>query len=416
MISLHKKLLGFFRSTRGSTALSLAVAAPTMFAAIGVGVDFANFSYKKAQLQAAADASAVASVKELAVAGAKTNTIAIVADQFARAQIQDKSIKLRVEAEPDSKQASVKVTLTETWIPFFAHFLGADVTPIRVKSTARLAGKTNICILALHDDAAKAFHMNKRAKVEAHGCAVYSNSTHTQGIRLDDSANLKAPLVCAVGGVFGKKASITPEPTMDCPKVVDPLADRLPPKIGPCIADNLVLKSGDHKLKGGTYCGGIKIRGTAKVTFEEGDFVIQDGVFEVSGNATAIAKNSAFYLSGEQSTIRFVDDTTIDFTGAKTGPMAGLLFFEDRTATRGRLHKIKSSNANVLTGTIYLPAGELVVDPNMPVATDSAYTAIIARTIQLTEGPTLVLNSDYSSTNVPVPAGISLSSQVVLSD
>ncbi len=39
-------------------------------------------------------------------------------------------------------------------------------------------------------------------------------------------------------------------------------------------------------------------------------------------------------------------------------------------------------------------------------AANSAYTAIVARTLEVEDGPTVVLNTDYDLTNVPVPEGI----------
>ena len=41
-----------------------------------------------------------------------------------------------------------------------------------------------------------------------------------------------------------------------------------------------------------------------------------------------------------------------------------------------------------------------------PVADSSAYTAIVVGRMWLRKGPTLVLNSDYAATDVPVPAGL----------
>ena len=64
-------------------------------------------------------------------------------------------------------------------------------------------------------------------------------------------------------------------------------------------------------------------------------------------------------------------------------------------------------------GTIYLPLGILFVDANAPVADNSAYTALVARSLQLSEGPKLVLNSDHKSTSIPVPEGL-ISGQAIL--
>ena len=43
----------------------------------------------------------------------------------------------------------------------------------------------------------------------------------------------------------------------------------------------------------------------------------------------------------------------------------------------------------------------------------SAYTALVVRSLQLSEGPKLVLHSDYQSTNIPVPDGL-IGGQAVL--
>ena len=71
-----------------------------------------------------------------------------------------------------------------------------------------------------------------------------------------------------------------------------------------------------------------------------------------------------------------------------------------------RQYRISSNNAANLLGTIYLPAGRLIVDANTPVANRSAYTVIVSRQLEIDSGPNLYLNSDYSMTDVPVPAGV----------
>ena len=69
-------------------------------------------------------------------------------------------------------------------------------------------------------------------------------------------------------------------------------------------------------------------------------------------------------------------------------------------------NKISSDNARLLLGTIYFPEGDLEIDSGGKVADESAYTAVIANRIRLNCGPTLVLNSDFDKTTVPVPEGM----------
>ncbi len=131
------------------------------------------------------------------------------------------------------------------------------------------------------------------------------------------------------------------------------------------------------------------------------------GKLEVSGQAKMEGENVGFYLNGDKAKLRFTKETTISLTAPVDGLLAGILVFEDRNASDSvDHHHITSDNARVLLGTIYLPNGTLRIDADAPVADKAAYTAIIARMIQLDEGPSLHLNSDYEASNVPVPEGL----------
>ena len=198
---------------------------------------------------------------------------------------------------------------------------------------------------------------------------------------------MKASSICSAGGYMAKTTAVNPVPTTDCPPADDPLAGRPEPSIGSCDKTNFAISSGTKTLDPGIYCGGIKISNTASVVFNPGTYIIQDGEFVVSDTATVKGEHVGFYLAGKNSLINFTDEASVTLSGASDGEMAGLLFFEDRTATLDRRHHIQSTKAAVLTGTIYLSRGKLLIDPNSPVARNSAYTAIIVHKLELNEGP-----------------------------
>ena len=85
--------------------------------------------------------------------------------------------------------------------------------------------------------------------------------------------------------------------------------------------------------------------------------------------------------------------------------MAGILIFDDRGGKLDK-HRIYSNNARQLLGTIYMPNGALYIDAKKPIADKSAYTVVVARTVEIFDGPDLVLNADYNATSVPVPKGV----------
>ncbi len=410
-----KRQSSFFANTTGAGAVSFALALPALLGVVGVATDFGIVNYKKAQLQNAADQAAIAAVKEFAVANSNSSSILSAAESYAHSLVLDSGSTIDVKVEVDKSKDGVSVVLTEHWTPFFAHFFSSGVTPIVADAKASLAGKTNLCVLALDPIDDKAFHMDKSALLQANGCAVYSNSKHAEGLRLDRNSELNAASICSVGGVFARTNAVSPTPTTDCAVIEDPLAGRAAPVIGSCDYTNIEIVSGSQVLSPGRYCGGIKVSGDAMVTFGTGDYIVSDGNLEVSGDAAVVGENVAFYLHGAKSTLQLTGNTTVSLTGAKTGSMAGLLFFEDRSVKLGRRHRINSANARKLTGTIYMSRGRLLVDPNTPVAQDSAYTAIVVHRLEINEGPTLVMNTNYGASNVPVPDGIRLDTQVVLS-
>jgi Flp pilus assembly protein TadG len=414
---LTKSLLArFIQCSKGGIAVGIAVASPALVAVVGLASDYAVSTVKVGELQAAADAAAIAGANELALSGSTERSIESAVQSYVAAQDDSGESRITSLAKINRTQGTVQVVVEESWTPVFAHFLNANVTPIRVNATARLMGKTKICVLILNGAEAKVLHLDNDAKLTANGCGVYSNSKHAEGIRLDANARITSALTCSVGGFRAKNDAVKPFPLTDCPPVADPLANRSPPSVGACNFTKLKITGGNKALAPGTYCGGLEITGSANVTFSSGVYVIKDGEFKVQDTARITGEHVTFYLTGNSSTIVFANNAYVRLTGSKEGDMAGLLFFEDRAAILGREHKINSPNVDELTGTLYLSRGALLVDPNDTVAEASAYTAIIAYELRLREGPELILNTDYGATDVPVPEGISTNAQIVLSN
>jgi Flp pilus assembly protein TadG len=402
-------------NTRGSTVVMFALALPMLLGAIGLAIDFATFSMKRSTLQSAADASALAGAKQLSLSSSTDQIIESAALALLKEEVSGKDDAATGDVKVDRKLGSVKVDVTEYWTPFFAHYIGADITPVTVTATGSLAGESKVCVLTLATGW-QSFWMEHNSSIKATDCAIYSNSTDRYGVYFGSATSIESSLVCSAGGVYGRgKSSITQLQT-DCPKLPDPLAAVPTPTVTGCDYTNYKISTGTASLLPGTYCGGISISGNAKVDIAEGEYVVKNGPFVIAQSAQVHSKNTVFYLTGMSSLINFTGDATIDMNGRETGAMAGLLFFEDPKSSTFRMHRINATNAHNLTGTFYIPRGILLIDPNANIGENSAYTAIVANRLWVQQGPNLVLNSDYSATSVPVPAGIHTSSSVVLSN
>ncbi len=80
-----------------------------------------------------------------------------------------------------------------------------------------------------------------------------------------------------------------------------------------------------------------------------------------------------------------------------------------------RIYRIISDNTRPMLETVGLPSGGVGIDAPRPVADKSAYTAVVARQVNLYEGPNPYLDTNDEGTGVPMPKGVGpLKGRVVL--
>lgn len=404
---------GFRKDTRGQMAVIFGLVLPVLLTAVGITVDYTAWTRQKAKLQGIADATAIAAARELYMANADLGQVNDVATVFANAQLlgDTRNGPLSVSAVVDDSSgepaASVRVDVAQERTSYFTAMLGQEFGPLGVTAVARVMGGGRLCVIGLDENAGTTISLTQWAKVTAPECAVYSNSTSPSGIDAEHSSEILAELICSAGGTYGGPRNFTPSPTTDCPLIEDPLSDRPAPDFGGCDHHNLLIDNafGTATLSPGVYCGGITIRHGA-VRFQPGIYVVKDGPFVIKAASNVTGEYVSFYLTGDNAVFDFGSFSDVDFTAPRDGPMAGILFFEDRDAPLNRRHEIRSRRADNLLGTIYLSRGTFVVATNNKVAQDSAYTAVIANRIELSKAPNLYLNADYGATDVPVPDGV----------
>jgi Flp pilus assembly protein TadG len=404
----------YYDNSSGATAVAFALGVPAVLAVVGVATDYATMTYKRAELQSAADAGAIAAAKEMSLSQAGKQSAEEAARSYANAQLADRSQAIEIQVEIDKKNGRASVQISENWSPFFSEFVGAGMTPVVVNATASLTGSANVCILTLDRSASKAFEVDSGASITAPDCSVYSNSVSETGMQFDSSTEIKSNLVCSAGGITYSPGHVVPEPTTDCPEISDPLAGRPEPKSGVCVNVKMPITQ-NRTLLPGTYCNGLHITGKSEVTFMPGEYIVEGDGFLISGQCSAIGHDVGFYLKGADAVLNFTGNSVVEFSGRTEGDMAGLLFFEDRGAPVGREHRIATLLTRELTGTIYLSRGNLRIDPKAKVGESSAYTAIIVNQLELRDGPELILNANYGASAVPVPKGLNVARGVALS-
>ncbi len=405
----------FSQATGGNFAVIAAIVAPVLFGVVGLAVDFSIFFSQKTQMQEAADAAALTAVRESALQGWSESTAQAAADAFISTTLASSGISSAVyesEVTVDEKAKRVTVAIRQDGHGYLLLGLYKSNPQISVSATAAMAGSSNLCLIALDPSSSSALRLTGKAQLAASGCGTFVNSVSPTALDVEPGSKVAADLVCTSGGYSGQNADFNPDPTTDCPQTPDPLAGRPQPTVGGCDFYNTKVKLAAVLLPG-VYCGGIEISAVGIVTALPGIYVIKDGKFEITSAAKLIGINTGFFLTGKVNKITFSGLSTVALTAPKTGPMAGILFFQDRNSPRGTDFEISSADARTLVGTIYLSRGNLLVRGKSRFAEVSDWTAIIAQNIRFEDGPLVKLHSDYSGSDIPVPGGIAAQSAKV---
>lgn len=398
----------FLGHAGGNMAMVAAIAAPALLTAGAVAIDMSNASSYQSKLRAIADAAAIAAARELRLGNATQTTILGVAEASAAGSAAGMNLDYTFSGAVDIKLRTVSVTLSGSTAGGLGVSLGLVTPLVTVSATAQVTGGAPICAVGLDEAANSTISLERLARVEAKGCTVYSNSRSTRGLEVRDSAQLTTASTCSAGGYSGP-GSFSPTPDRDCPIFPDPLASRPAPPMRNCggVYNMTVVNSSGAFLSPGTFCGGLNITQAAQVTLQPGVYVIVGGPLIVGMGARLTGSGVTIFFSGDQASMNMLKDSSISLSAPKTGPTAGMLLQQDRNTPSNTVKfDISSDDAATLLGTIYLPRGRLFIGGDKPVAQNSAYTIVVANKIEATAGPTLVLNSNYAASDVPVPAGV----------
>jgi Flp pilus assembly protein TadG len=418
----------FYRNEVGNILVPFSIMFVLVMGAGGGALDFMSVSSQKSALKSLADNAALSAVREMTISTDDPQRIKAIATAFVRQSPRGEEI--RISSKVDMKEQTVRVALeVDPKTRFPGPMSGAKT--LKVASTARLAGTAgNVCMIGLSPTAISTLRMRSRSKITADTCAIYSNSTSVSSMSVSSSTEISADLICVSGGYQGRKTDSSGRIVEDCPQIDDPLATRPQPEVKKCDYRNTRVTR-QTRLEPGVYCGGLAVDGgTAELM--PGVYIIKGGRFMVTNGGTLKGDDVGFYLADDYSKIGFDYEANIDIAAPRDGILAGLLIMSaphtdlveagplnelgavglaNATLRTGdgllpADHTIRSDNARRLVGTIYLPNGKLLIDGNDPIADRSEYTVIVADTFELRDGPNLVLRTNYSLSEVPVPEGV----------
>ncbi len=403
------RIARYIAENAGNVALTFALVAPLLLVGAGAGVDATRFFAAKSVLQQIADGAALSGARQYFLDNSNKAAVEGVAISNAESALRANNEKLEaaISAQAHAADAGVQVTINATYRPTLMAGVFKEGIAISVSAYAEARGSdAGTCIIGLDTSSRSTILLNTAARINGPNCAVYSNSTANAGIEVLRDAKIISALTCSSGGYFGSAGNYSSQPLTDCPAREDPLAERTPPAVGACDYNRKQVDNFTGALDPGVYCGGLVVNGASNVTFNPGIYVFKDGSLEILRTSKVRGSNVGFFFTGRNANLYFQEQSDISLSGPVSGPMAGVLIWQEEDPRSGKMFEIRSNHVHTLTGTIYLPNSTFYASVNAQVAQSSAYTAVVARKISLDGQVELVLNDNYGDTDVPVPAGV----------
>lgn len=218
-------------------------------------------------------------------------------------------------------------------------------------------------IHTLSPAAASSFSASGTSTIKTTGEIVVNSSSSTAMV-VSGTVKVTAKSVQIVGGFTAPSGAITPAPVTGVVSRPDPLATLVAPSYSGCNFTNFTLSGvSSATLSPGVYCGGITISGAAHATFSAGTYILNGGGLTVSGSSTLTGSGVTFYNTSNGFTYKPISLSgaiSSNLSAPTSGPLNGILFFQDRQITSDSANTISGATQSKFTGTLYFPTTSLV--------------------------------------------------------
>lgn len=429
------------RDQRGGIVTIAAVALPALLLVTVGAIELSFLNADRSKTQDVADAAAIMGAQQLSVSPSGATQRA---QAYALAQLADVQQRSTVTVQASvSAQGAFQVTILTHRDSFFGSLVPPGGFSTSVSATATGENQLPLCVLVFGDANNNNLHLQDQSVMQAPSCLVHSN----ENVQVDPGASIAAGDTEASGTANGP---IAPAANTGAPQIADPFAAidisfpsgcaTAPPGPGPggppgpgaantLVIDGNALAGQPYLLAPGLYCQNIDIKNGASVQLSTGEYylagnLIVEDTSSITGTDVALQFNT-------NASFDFMGASSVSLSGRKSGKYAGFVVL----TTRGNQANftIESNHVTNLLGTIYVPNAQLQVYGTSQVAQASAWTVIAAMSLVVQaapptpptppvpggangppqppapggrSSPLLLVNANYSASDVPVPTGV----------
>jgi hypothetical protein len=395
----------FLAAHGGNFALTFALIVTPLAAAVGAAIDYSRLANSDSRLQEALDAAVLSAAIETGTEDQRKKQGQNVFDANTQSPCMA-TVSFTFAVDEVSAKVSCAVKTT------FLGVLGISEFAVNASAAAGTSVRTGgPCILVLEPKEKESLLLNANSFIDAPDCDVQVNSSNPDALFANSASGIDARKICVDGGWATNSGSHFDPKPVDCDPVPDPLiALPVPSEANAACSKSDFVVTGKQTLSPGVYCGNFELNAGAEVTFKPGTYVVRDGEFVVNSGSSAFGKGVFFYLTGNiNPRFNINSDSHIDFSAPVSGAYAGIIFFQSRTAVAD-FSILNSDSSSKLEGTIYLPKSGLHLNSVGSISDATPWTAIVVDTLEINSHSILHVNTDYSGSSVPVPAGLGATS------
>ncbi|MGC2032928.1 MAG: pilus assembly protein TadG-related protein [Steroidobacteraceae bacterium] len=391
-------------SARGQVMVLICVSLIALVGMVAVVTDFSFMQHQRNMMQTAADSAAMAGAEELnygdlVVAGKADAATNGYTDGTNNVTV---SMNNPPSTGPNAGSSEyVEAIVSEPAPTYFLRVLGVSSITVSARAVAYEGNGPN-CIYVMNPAASGAMSANGNVRVNS-SCGLLVDSSSSSGLTVNGNVSISAPTIGVVGNYTKNgNSTLTPTPKTGVIAASDPLAYVKEPTVGSCAHTNFSLNgnigsSGSpYQLYPGTYCGGISVNGNSWLHFNAGTYVIAGGGMNFNGNATMTGTGVTFYNTtgtGGYGAITLNGNSQANFSAPTSGPLAGILFFQDRAIPSSAASStINGNSSSTFDGAIYFATTTVDFNGN---SSANGYSIVVADKLVLNGNASI--GNNYSS-------------------
>jgi hypothetical protein len=405
------------RGERGFVLISVTALLIGLTAFLGLAFDIGELQWTRRRLQVAADSAADAGTREILAGSSLSTAVSAAKADAVLNGFTDGSagVTVTINNPPTSgydttNSSAVEAIVSQNVPVYFLAIFGKSTAPVHARAVSK-AGPSTDCVYILSPSASKALSISGAVNINL-SCGAIVNSTDSAGMSVSGAVNFTGQ--AAVVGGYSSSGAVQwspgpPQTGADAQS--DPLSYIPPPAFGGCNFTNYKA-SGSYSItvNPGVYCNGMSFSGAGNITFSAGTYILLGGGLSISGAVNMTGTGVTFYntqgsgYSYGPISISGASNSTL--TAPTTGPLAGMLFFQDRTIASPAASGITGSSNDNFVGALYFPTSALTYSG----ASAGQYTILVSKTLTINGAANVGAN--YSS----LPGGSPVRGTAVMSE